>query len=211
MPSKSKKQQKFFGMIRSLQKGNKVKSASKKMKKIAKTMKPSDVKDFASTKTKNLPNKTNETLKSLIEKVLDESEYTFNKFKEINDDEKNFDQILSENVGVKFDIDEMLVFQNNQENFGGFGVTNFVLNKKSNEILAKISSGDTTKKYVFKKLPNQEMNDFFNYSVFIQMMDSENKNEKIIYALSQSFKNNDKTEKTDILSDFITRLNTQGL
>jgi len=58
MPSKSKAQQKFFGIVHGVQKGeinpNKV---SKKVKDTAKEMKPKDVKDFASTKRAKLPNR----------------------------------------------------------------------------------------------------------------------------------------------------------
>jgi hypothetical protein len=53
MPAKSKAQQAIMGMAHKYQKeGGK---ASPAVKKIAKSMKPNDVKDFASTKTKKLP------------------------------------------------------------------------------------------------------------------------------------------------------------
>ena len=55
----SKKQQKFMGMVHSAQKGEK--PASKEVGKVAKTMKKSDAKDFASTKHKGLPEKVKET------------------------------------------------------------------------------------------------------------------------------------------------------
>lgn len=209
MPAKSKKQQKFFGIVHALQKGKKVKGASKKAKKVAKSISKKSVKDFAKTKRKKLPNKLSESLEKLINFVLTESEYTFSKFKELKTDEKSFDQILSENEGTSFDIKEMLTFQQNQENFGESGTVSFILNKKSNEIFTKFSLNDITKKYVFKKLKNQEMKGFFNYVVFIQKMDSENKNENVIYAVSQSFQNDDVNEKTNILSDFIKKITTQ--
>jgi len=50
----SKKQQRFFGIVRSMQKGEEPKSG--KAGKVANDMKQSDVKDFASTKHKGLPN-----------------------------------------------------------------------------------------------------------------------------------------------------------
>jgi hypothetical protein len=53
----SKQQQKFMGMAHAMQKGEKVKGASKELKKVAKTMKPKDTEDFAKTKHKGLPNK----------------------------------------------------------------------------------------------------------------------------------------------------------
>jgi len=51
----SKKQQKFMGMVHATQKGEK--APSKEVGKVAKTMKKSDAKDFASTKQKGLPEK----------------------------------------------------------------------------------------------------------------------------------------------------------
>lgn len=51
----SKAQQKFFGMAHAMQKGAKIKGASKELKDVAKSMKKGDVKDFAKTKHKGLP------------------------------------------------------------------------------------------------------------------------------------------------------------
>jgi hypothetical protein len=53
----SKQQQKFMGMAHAMQKGEKVKGASKELKKVASTMKPKDTEDFAKTKHKGLPDK----------------------------------------------------------------------------------------------------------------------------------------------------------
>ena len=50
----SKKQQRFFGMVRAVQKGD-MKAPSKEIASTAKSMKKKDVKDFAKTKHKNLP------------------------------------------------------------------------------------------------------------------------------------------------------------
>ena len=50
MPSKSKSQQRFMGMVRAAQKGEK--PASAKVAKVAKTIDKSDAEDFASTKHK---------------------------------------------------------------------------------------------------------------------------------------------------------------
>lgn len=58
MPAVSKKQQKFMGIVHGLQKGTvKPSEVSKKAQKVAKDMKPSAAKDFASTKHKGLPTK----------------------------------------------------------------------------------------------------------------------------------------------------------
>ena len=53
----SKAQRKFMGMAHAMQKGKKIKGASPELKKVAKTMKPSDTHDFAVTKEKGLPKK----------------------------------------------------------------------------------------------------------------------------------------------------------
>lgn len=58
MPAVSKAQQRFFGVVRSLQKGDFPKSkATKDVKDAAKTMTRKDVKDYAKTKHTNLPEK----------------------------------------------------------------------------------------------------------------------------------------------------------
>ena len=69
--SVSKKQQEFFGIVRGMQKGDTPKKG--KAGEVAKEMKKKDVKDFASTKHKNLPNKKVETKESDDIKNLEES------------------------------------------------------------------------------------------------------------------------------------------
>lgn len=59
MPSKSKAQQRFFGMVDAYKKGE-MKNASSKIKKAADGMSMSDVKDFAETKHNGLPEKVEE-------------------------------------------------------------------------------------------------------------------------------------------------------
>ena len=61
MPSKSKAQQRFFGMVDAYKKGE-MKNASSKIKKAADGMSMSDVKDFAETKHKGLPEKVEENI-----------------------------------------------------------------------------------------------------------------------------------------------------
>lgn len=53
-PATSKKQRKFMGIVRAIQEG-KMKGASKEAKETAEGMSKEDVKDYASTKEKNLP------------------------------------------------------------------------------------------------------------------------------------------------------------
>jgi hypothetical protein len=57
----SKAQRKFMGMAHAMQKGEKIKGASPELKKVAKTMKPTDTHDFAVTKEKGLPKKVKKT------------------------------------------------------------------------------------------------------------------------------------------------------
>ena len=56
MPAVSKKQQKFFGIVRAIQKGEQAPTTPETAKAAA-DMKKSDVKKFASTKHKGLPEK----------------------------------------------------------------------------------------------------------------------------------------------------------
>ena len=56
MPALSKKQQRFFGIVRAIQKGE-MAPTTPETAKAAATMKKKDVKDFASTKHKKLPEK----------------------------------------------------------------------------------------------------------------------------------------------------------
>ena len=78
MPAVSKKQQKFMGIVRSIQKGEQPASKfNKDAQDVAKDMKKKDVKDFASTKHKGLPMKK-EILGKLKEMIRQElSEYTY--------------------------------------------------------------------------------------------------------------------------------------
>ena len=56
MPAVSKKQQRFFGIVRAIQKGE-MAPTTPETAKAAATMKKKDVKDFASTKHEGLPEK----------------------------------------------------------------------------------------------------------------------------------------------------------
>jgi hypothetical protein len=58
MPAVSKKQQRFFGMVRAAQKGEG--ASSPEVAKVAASIKKKDAKDFASTKHKGLPMKKEE-------------------------------------------------------------------------------------------------------------------------------------------------------
>ena len=72
MPAQSKSQQKFFGVVKAMQKGDIPKKGG--AGKIAKSMKKKDVDDFASTKHKGLPNKVKreQRVRELIKKLVRE-------------------------------------------------------------------------------------------------------------------------------------------
>ena len=60
-PANSKKQQEFMGIVHAIQEGKQ--ASSGQAGKTAKTMKPSDVTEFASTKRKSLPVKVSKNKK----------------------------------------------------------------------------------------------------------------------------------------------------
>lgn len=64
MPSKSRKQQRFMGMIHAYQKGE-LKDASPSVKKASKSIDPDDAKHFAMTKHKGLPEKVKKKKKKM--------------------------------------------------------------------------------------------------------------------------------------------------
>ena len=86
MPASSKAQQRFFGVVKAMQKGDIPKTG--KAGKIAKTMSKKDVDDFASTKHKGKPEKVKREMKvrNLIKKMVREeltkmNEVDFSKIK----------------------------------------------------------------------------------------------------------------------------------
>ena len=69
MPAVSKKQQKFFGIVRAIQKGE-MAPTTPETAKAAEYMKKGDVKNFASTKHKGLPEKKNIEEDRQIKKII---------------------------------------------------------------------------------------------------------------------------------------------
>ena len=70
MPAQSKSQQKLMGIVHAIQKGEAdPKDFSKTAQDMAKDMKASDVKDFASTSHKGLPDKKEEQIQKLKERI----------------------------------------------------------------------------------------------------------------------------------------------
>ena len=78
MPSVSKAQQRFFGVVKGIQKGG---AGSGKAKKAADDMDPKDVDDFASTKHKGLPYKVKQEqkIKEIIRKMVKDMIKVFEK------------------------------------------------------------------------------------------------------------------------------------
>lgn len=73
MPAKSKAQQKYMGLVYALKKGDvKPSDVSKDIRDTAKGMTKSDLKKYASTKHKGLPNKVEMELEALIKKIDEE-------------------------------------------------------------------------------------------------------------------------------------------
>jgi hypothetical protein len=81
MPSVSKAQQRFMGMVHATQKGD-MENPSPEVAKAADSMSDKDAKDFASTKHKGLPNKVKKEsitkLKEIIKGMVDEMNVTGN-------------------------------------------------------------------------------------------------------------------------------------
>jgi predicted RND superfamily exporter protein len=69
MPAKSKTQQRLFGMVDAYKKGE-LENPSKEIKDIAKNMSTKEVKKFAKTKQKGLPEKVSENTIRLTEQQL---------------------------------------------------------------------------------------------------------------------------------------------
>ena len=110
MPSKSKAQQRFFGVVKGIQKGG---SGSGKAKKAAKDMDPKDVDDFASTKHKGLPNRIKKETKvrSLIRKMVREimaedfaGSYPKSKRKEFDKKRQKQSEVLGYKLMGKSDV-----------------------------------------------------------------------------------------------------------
>ena len=69
MPAVSKKQQKFFGIVRAIQKGE-MAPTTPETAKAAADMKKGDVKKFASTKHKGLPEKKKIVEDKQVKKII---------------------------------------------------------------------------------------------------------------------------------------------
>lgn len=192
MPAQSEKQARLFRLVRALQKGGiKPKKVSPQIRKMASTIKPSSVKDF--TKVKE------------IIRGLKENEYSLGKIKKVSG--ISFKKHLSKQVGLPFDLKELQVFQTKENGFSGFGKTKFKENKSTNEVSTEINSNGTNKKYVFKKLIDNNDKEH-KYACIIQRTFPDKPDKEILDLLSNSFDSENLAEKTKTLADFIDRINT---
>ena len=192
MPAKSEKQARLFKLVRALQKGKiKPKKVSPQIRKMASTIKPSSVKHF--TKVKE------------IIRGLKENEYSLGKIKKVSG--ISFKKHLSKQVGLPFDLKELQVFQTKENGFSGFGKTKFKENKSTNEVSTEINSNGTNKKYVFKKLIDNDDKEH-KYACIIERTFPDKPDKEILDLLSNSFDSENLAEKTKTLADFIDRINT---
>lgn len=147
MPSKSKSQQRFFGMVDAYKKG-KLKNASSNIKKAAKGMSTDDVKDFAETKHKGLPEKVEEQTiirltESDLHKIVKESVRRV--LKESNNNLMELAQRLAEVGGGSLTDEERELLRNAGYTFNtisgpGYRVTEILVNGRR---VAKTINGKT--------------------------------------------------------------------
>jgi hypothetical protein len=97
----SQAQQKFMGMAHAMQKGAKIKGASPELKKVAKTMKPSDTHDFAATKHKGLPKHVDEESTDKEDQKAEKAGRRVAKDIEYDEGHKSRDDNRAERAGKK--------------------------------------------------------------------------------------------------------------
>ena len=87
------------------------------------------------------------------------------------------------------------------------GKTKFKENKSTNEVSTEVNSNGTNKKYVFKKLIDNDSKEH-KYACIIQRTFPDKPDKEILDLLSNSFDSENLAEKTKTLADFIDRINT---
>ncbi len=150
--------------------------------------------------------KSFEQLKKL--KYINEAESTISTIKKVKD--KTFTELIDENNGVPFDEKELISLQTKQKGFGGIGRTKFTLNTNTNEIKAELFTNGKNKRCVIKKLIDEDAKNLYNYALFVEIVDENNKSENMFYMLSSNF-NNENSLKIKTLTDFIDRFNSYGI
>ena len=180
MPALSKKQQKFMGIVRSIQKGEQPASKfNKDAQDVAKDMKKKDVKDFASTKHKGLPMKK-EILGKLKEMIKQElSEYTYGVGDVVKDDNPTCPHYGAQgkvksvnpksvvfvvtNKGDNFKPGQELEKSHDQMKKIGESVNEAVDWKQAEKLLGKWASGNLRSfNPLFKRINNSRTNSYTN-------------------------------------------------
>ena len=194
MPARSEKQARLFRLVRGLQKGDiSPRKVSPTVRKMARTIKPSSVKHFTK-------------VKEIIQR-LKENEYSLSKIKKITG--TSFNKHVDKQVGLPFDEKEREIFRNKQKGFTGFGEVTFIFDNSQNKCSTEVSSNSTNKKFVFKKLIDND-DGSYKYACFVERtsLNPDKPKKEIIDLLSNSFDNDSTSEKTKTLVDFINRINT---
>ena len=136
MPSVSKQQQKFFGVVKAMQKGDIPKKGS--AGKVAKTMDKDDVDDFASTKHKGLPKKVKkemkvrELIRKLVRELIDEGTCGYGENGELGDEPAGPHLIKKKEIEEAVDSKKIKKDLNNS--LKGVRKNNFSLARELNKI-----------------------------------------------------------------------------
>jgi hypothetical protein len=137
----SKKQQKFMGMVHAAQKGEK--PASKEVGKVAKTMKKSDVKDFAKTKHKGLPEKVKETKdlpgdQDKLDVAKPKGKLTSADFKELSKKKKVAESTQINEGAIKHLVDDLIADIDTAGPRSAFNVKGHNMERAERQILAAV-------------------------------------------------------------------------
>ena len=204
MPSKSKLQRKFFGLVHGVQSGKIHPSkVSMKVRKAAKKISSKDVKDFSKTPEGNLPYKVKKEIISVL-KELQEPMY-------LNEDESkdavaktfdtkgNFDQYVKKFMGSEFLPKELDTINNHKEQ----KPTKIQKNEIRYETVDDFSNSTTN---VLKKLKD---GNGFAYTAFTKYLkqsepSTEESQDTIIVTKSQVF--NEEIDGASILANFLKKL-----
>jgi hypothetical protein len=136
MPSVSKQQQKFFGVVKAMQKGDIPKKGS--AGKAAKTMSKDDVDDYASTKHKGLPKKVKkemkvrELIRRLVREILDEGTCGYGENGELGEEPAG--PHLIKKKKIKEALDSKKVKKELNNSLKGVRKNNFTLARELNKI-----------------------------------------------------------------------------
>ena len=136
MPSVSKQQQKFFGVVKAMQKGDIPKKGS--AGKAAKSMDKDDVDDFASTKHKGLPKKVKkemkvrELIRKLVRELIDEGTCGYGINGELGEEPAG--PHLIKKKEIEEDVDSKKIKKDLNNSLKGVRKNNFTLARALNKV-----------------------------------------------------------------------------